>query len=120
MGLRKAGMRTVALKEWEQGRTEDETGYAQVYSLAQANIYPLTGSTAALLYGERVKKMRLMLVPPETMLHERMGVCVDAPPESPPDYRITGAIEVYRTHVRAHLERIREAEEADGGGPDAV
>lgn len=101
-------MQQVALKEHK--RDVYKEWYDDAFQTVLANVYPVSSSTAAYIYGEKTRDMKLMLVPASIILSERLGVCVDVSPEAYPDYRITGKPEAWRTHTRAYLELIPEHE----------
>lgn len=71
----------------------------------RAVIQPLSGSTAATLYGEESVHMRLMLTTDAQPLREGMGVCVDRR-DGACDYRVAAPPERWGTHQRAVLKKL--------------
>lgn len=103
----------------EGGKT---TVFSDTSALIEANIYPASGKLQAEIYGERLKYIKNMLYAGEVepvmvdkVLHykstdgtidicEGYGVCVNAAPTDPPDYKII-SIKQY-SHLFMELEKI--------------
>lgn len=101
MTLAQKHLRRIALKR----PGEAGEGYREEYEIALASVQPLSGVTAAQMYGERLQEVRLLLAQPETGLEVGMGVCVDAQPEDWPDWRVVYAARWPR-HSLAHIRFI--------------
>jgi len=69
-------------------------------------VQPLASQTESAVYGERAKRMLLLLTDADAPLAEGMGLCVDTRPEDGCDYRVAAPPEKWRTHQRAVLERL--------------
>ena len=104
-------MQTVALRRRKQVVRDDESGYENTSVLLLATVQPLTGTTAAQMYGERLSMTKLLLAAPDAVIEVGMGVCVDVAPSQPPDYRVV-YVAGWSQHTVAHIRYIPETERA--------
>ena len=110
MALRLASMRNLPLMP-ALPRPVYQSGEGPRFDADQAviiagTVQPLASQTEAAVYGERAKRMLLLLTSPDAPLAEGMGLCVDTLMEDGCDYRIAAPPERWRTHQRAVLERV--------------
>ena len=69
----------------------------------RAVVQPMSGYTAAQLYGTTIHLKRRLLYDGETLLTLGMGVCVDVPHDQPCDYRIEETPAKWSGHWNAVL-----------------
>ncbi len=103
MSLLLSSMREIALKRPLE-RVVGEA-YAEEYALIEGTIQPLSGRTAAQMYGEKLVEMRLLLTYPDVILDEGMGLCVEVEPTAPPDFKVVYVPE-WDMHTAAHIQYI--------------
>ena len=111
MSLALSRMQTVALRRRKQVIRDDDSGYENEATPLSATVQPLTGYTAAQMYGERLNMTKLLLAAPDAVIDVGMGVCVDVPPSQPPDYSVV-YVAGWSQHTVAHIRYIPEAERA--------
>jgi len=110
MSLAKKHLRSVALKK--PVKTVRGSGYAEEYECREVSVQPLSGMLAAQMYGEKLTKMELVIAPPSVRLAEGMGMCVDVPPDKPPDYKVV-YVESWPSHTIAHIELLPKAKKPE-------
>jgi len=69
-------------------------------------VQPLSSQIEAAVYGERARRMLLLLTDPDAPFAEGMGLRVDTRLDDGCDYRVAAPPEKWRTHQRAVIERL--------------
>lgn len=68
---------------------------------------PLSSQIDAATYGEQVKRMYMLLCDGEQPMTEGDRLCIFAPPDEPPDYKVVSA-QVWNGHRRYDVQLIPE------------